>query len=398
MKGSIKPRGRSTWRIRISLPYRAGEKRKYLTETYHGLKSGAEERMNTMLSDFHQGSITQASKLSLHEYLKKWLAQSLEGSVSHRTYEDYDALITRYILPKLGHLSLAKLSPIDVQGLYNEMRGRGLSPRTVRYTHNVLSRALRQAAIWGFVQRNVAQFTELPKQESREMKAMSAEQLIAFLDAARFDKYYAMWYLVAATGLRPEEYLALRWTDIQGSNLIVQRAVCYRRKGGGYYYTQPKSKKGLRTIHLTRLTLDLLDDHKEQQAKDRDEAGDAWIEEGLIFPNASGRPVSISNLHRRHFKPLLKAAGIGDFRLYDLRHTHASVLLNKNTPLKDVSERLGHASIKLTGDVYWHTAADAQKRASDIFDEDIFSRTKSGDLQTKTESGDQSVTKSQKAG
>jgi integrase len=372
MRGYIQPRGKNTYRLRFPVGKVNGNL-KYYSETFHGLKREADERMTYLLAAHGRGEVVWQSKITLQAYLSLWMNEMLCGSVSKRTFSDYGELIERYITPEIGYINLAKLSPMEVQGFYNGMRERGLSPRTVRYTHNVLSKALKQAKILGYVGRNVASLAQLPIQETREMKAMTPDQVKKFLEAAKSDRHYALWHLVVATGLRPEEYLALRWDDLRDGVLMVQRAVCYNRKGGGYYYKDPKTKKSNRAIPLTVSTLHHLENHQAQQAIERAEAGYRWQDEDLIFPSSVGKPFLLSNLHRRHFKPVLEAAELSSaFRVYDLRHTHASILLNQGSPLKDVSERLGHSSTKITSDTYWHTAPEAQMRASQVFEDEIF--------------------------
>lgn len=373
MIGYIQPRGKNTYRLRFTLGKRDGKPVPY-SETFHGLKRDAEARMVYLLAAHGRGELSSQSKITLQAYLSLWLNEMLCGSVSKRTFSDYGELIERYITPELGYLHLAKLSTMEVQGLYNSMRERGLSARTIRFTHCVLSKALKQAKAQGYVGRNVASLAQLPKQEAREMKAMTPDQVKKFLETAKTDRHYAMWHLVVATGLRPEEYLALRWDDLRDGVLLVQRAVCYNRKGGGYYYKNPKTKKSNRAIPLTASTLHHLENHRAQQAIERADMGHRWQDEDLIFPSSVGKPFLLSNLHRRHFKPILEAAELSSaFRVYDLRHTHASILLNQGSPLKDVSERLGHSSTKITSDTYWHTAPEAQVRASQVIEDEIFS-------------------------
>lgn len=395
MKGSIQKRGAGTWRIRFTLSKSDG-KRKYYSETFKGKKAEAEERLSRLLSDYHAGQLTDNSKLTIIDFLKQWLNGSLKGSVSRRTFSDYSALISRYIESAIGNRLLVKLSPAEVQELYNQMRLRNLSPRTIRYTHNVLCKALNQATRWGLVYRNVALLAELPKQESKEQQFLQPKQAQAFLRAAKSDRYAALWQLAIDTGMRPEEYLALRWGDIQNGVVSIQRVLCVNRSGGGYYFDKPKTKQSRRSIPLTATTLSALNSHRLRQAKEKSKTK-LWEESELIFTNSIGRPVLMSNLTRRHFKPLLKKANLPEsIRLYDLRHTCATLLLSANVHPKVVQERLGHSTIKLTLDTYSHVLPGMQEAASLALQDQIFRKTPRK-TPNQTSVGDQSVTKNKKA-
>jgi integrase len=105
------------------------------------------------------------------------------------------------------------------------MTERNLSARTVRYTHSVLRSALEQAVKWGLLSRNPTKHVDLPRMERRELSVLSVEELGRFLEAAREDRWYALWELLAATGMRPAEALGLKWTDIEGHRIRIQHGL-----------------------------------------------------------------------------------------------------------------------------------------------------------------------------
>lgn len=117
-------------------------------------------------------------------------------------------------------------------------------------------------------------------------------------------------------------------------------------------------------------------EHKRRQSEERLKLGSEWQDHGLVFTTSLGSPLNISNLSAKHFKPALKRAGLPtSIRLYDLRHTCATLLLSAGENPKVVSERLGHASITLTLDVYSHVLPDMQKAATDKLENLLFRRT-----------------------
>jgi len=341
-------------------------------------KSDAKELARKIARELDEfGSEAFEHRQTLNEYLDHWLATA-NHSVSEKTYNDYESLLRRYVRPALGKKLISKIKPLDLQAVINQLNARGLSARTIRYVHTVLSSALKQGVKWRLLTHNPAQYVELPKIERKEMRAFSPEEARQFLAALPQDKYGLLFELALVTGLRPEEYMALKWSDVdfQQSAVTVNRVLCRKRKGGGWYFKEPKTKKSRRTIPLPLYLTQRLSDQKRTQAEERLKAGPQWQDNSLVFTSERGTPLLLRNLERRHFKPLLRQAKLPDIRLYDLRHSCATLLLAAGENPKVVSERLGHASIVLTLDTYSHVLPSMQKAATEKL-EAILSRSQS---------------------
>ncbi len=199
-----------------------------------------------------------------------------------------------------------------------------------------------------------------------------------FLAVLEGDRYSALFALALSTGMRPGEYLGMRWTDVDLSKpaVTVRRALVWRTKRGGWYFTEPKTSRSRRTIPLPDSMIAALVEHKRRQSEERLRLGSEWQDHGLVFTTSLGSPLNISNLTAKHFKPALDRAGLPrTIRLYDLRHTCATLLLTAGENPKVVSERLGHASVTLTLDVYSHVLPDMQKAATDKLENLLFRRT-----------------------
>jgi integrase len=378
MAGQIIKRGDKTWIVRIFMGRDSGGKRRYMNKTVRGTKKDADTYLSRTLTEISAGTFVQQSSLSLNEFLDDWLVSAARPRVSERTYAEYAALVRRYVRQPLGKTLLSDLRALQIQNLYSQMQERGLSPRVVRYTHAVLSSALKQAVRWGMLQRNPAELVQLPKLTRKEMQAMTPEEATKFLTTVESDRYSALFSLALTTGMRPEEYLGLRWTDVDlaKASVTVQRALVWRTKGGGWYFTEPKTSRSRRTMPLPTSMVLALSEHKRHQSEERLRLGAEWQDNGLVFTTALGTPLNISNLTAKHFKPALKRAGLPrTIRLYDLRHTCATLLLSAGENPKVVSERLGHASITLTLDVYSHVLPGMQKAASDKLENILFRRT-----------------------
>jgi len=199
---------------------------------------------------------------------------------------------------------------------------------------------------------------DLPKLVSEEVDALIPEEARAFLDAARGDRFEALYVVAVTTGLRRGELLGLRWSDADlseagATTLRVGRQLQRMRDGSGLKFVAPKGGKG-RTICLPARAVEALKAHRACQAEQKLKVGPLYRDEGLVFASEVGTPLEPSNIDRRSFKPLLKKAGLPDIRFHDLRPTCATVLLSKGVNPKFVQELLGHADIKLTLGTYSH--------------------------------------------
>jgi integrase len=368
MAGQIIPRGENTFLVRVYLGRdpRTG-KRRYHNHTVHGTPKDAQTYLNRVLRDRDLGEFVEASRITVDEYFDQWLKTVLKGSVSERTYDDYTLMLDRYIRPKIGHFKLSSLRPIHIQTIYAEMRERGLSSRTIFHVHTPINMALGQAVKWGMLKTNPCSLVQLPKASHREMQTMSVEEAGKFLETAQGDGLGFMFEFALKTGMRPEEYLALQWKDVdfERATVTVQRALIKRHKGGGWYFAEPKTPKARRNIPLTVPLLGGLREHKRKQAELRLKAGPNYQNYDLIFATNEGKPINRDVYTKRYKALLLKAGLTQSYRVYDLRHTCASLLLADGENPKVVSKRLGHADVAMTLRFYSHVLPSMQKGASE---------------------------------
>ena len=368
MAGQIVKRGEKTWIVRIFQGRDDNGKRRYVNKTIHGTKKSAEKYLTAKLRDKDLGINIEPASESLDKYLEKWLESVVRSRVREATFDDYKYLLDRYVSPTLGAIKLCDIRSIDIQKVYGDMLGeKELSARTVRMTHAVLSSAMKQAVRWHMLPRNPCEFVDLPRMARKEMQALSPEEASCFLEAARADKLGIVLSFALATGMRPEEYLALKWSDLDlhAGNATVRRTLVWR-KGGGWYFGEPKTSRSRRTIPIPRSLVGELADHRRKQAESRLKKGADYQNNDLVFASGEGTPILLRNLVRRHFQPLLSRAKLSPtLRLYDLRHSCATLLLSAGENPKVVSERLGHASIVLTLDTYSHVLPSMQQAATE---------------------------------
>lgn len=330
-------------------------------------KSEAREVAKDLERQLKFGTEPFEQKGTLGEYLDRWL-ESFKHKVSGRTYQDALNLLRLHVRPALGTKKLSAIRPLDVQKFINDLQKKGLGPRATRHVYAVLFRALKQAVRWRILLHNPAADITLPKIVRKEMKALTPEEAKKFLEVCEADEYGLVFELALVSGMRPEEYMALQWTDLdfKQNTVVVQRVVVWERWTKAVYFAEPKTAKSRRMIPLPTYLMRKLKEHRKQQLAYKLKMGEKFHNEhNLVFTSKTGTIVSIRNLQRRHFKPLLVKAEVPDIRMYDLRHTCATLLLAAGENPKVVSERLGHASIVLTLDTYSHCLPTMQRSATE---------------------------------
>ena len=200
--------------------------------------------------------------------------------------------------------------------------------------------------------------------EHDERTVWSAEQLCAFLDGVRADRLYALWRLMAMTGMRRGEALGLRWSDVdmEAGCISINRALV--PVNGVVYISEPKTKRGRRTIALDPETLAALKAHAAGQLNEQSEWGEGWVDTSHVFTREDGQPLSPSFVSK-NFHALARSAALPKIRLHDLRHSYATLALASGVNPRIVSGRLGHSTVALTLDIYSHVLPQQDQQAAE---------------------------------
>jgi integrase len=355
-------RGRHRWLVRVFLGRdRESRRRRYLSRTVHGPVRQAQSYLNKVLRERDLGRRVEGVTVTLDEFLDRWLDTAAKPKLRDKSYESYESLLRRYIRPVLGGRILSAVTPLDVQGAYQKMIDRGLSSRTVRYTHSVLRSAMRQAIRWRLQAQDPTDGAQLPRLRRREMCVLTAGQSRIFLSAVLKTHYGPVFAVALTTGMRPSEYLALKWQDIDWDRGTVSIVRTLERSAGGWRFAETKRARSRRVIKFQNWMLETL---KNLRAKTIRPSGCSQPDNSeLAFTSPAGRPIYSDKLAKR-FKAILGQNGLPMIRLYDLRHTAATLALSAGVPPKVVAEQLGHASAAFTLDVYSHLLPHMQEEAA----------------------------------
>jgi len=358
--GQIIARGGRRWLIRVYLGRdHETKKRNYHNRTIHGPMREAQAYLTRKFRERDLGRDLEGAKITLNEYLDRWIETAVKPRVRGKTCQDYEGMLRRYIRPHLGARALAAMRPLDLQATYQQMIERGLSSRTVRYTHVVLKSAMRQALQWRLLLENPADGVKVSQQPRGEMRSFTVEQAQTFLKAALATPHGPVLAVALTTGMRPSEYLGLKWQDIDWTRQTVSVVRSIRRLDGRWCFCDTKRSRSRRPIKLQRWIVGLLRD-LQTKASATDLCPEA---RDLVFRTLLGQPINADYL-AKHFRSILDLAGLPRIRLYDLRHSAATIALAAGVSPKVVSEQLGHASTAFTLDTYAHVPPHMQDEAA----------------------------------
>ncbi len=345
-------------------------KRRYVSGS---TKEGARKALREGRTNSDAGLVFDAGKLTLGDYLDRWLADSVRDTVRQRTYERYESIVRVHLIPSIGRVKLKALTPAHVRALYRERLDSGLAARTVLHLHRTLSKALKQATDDGLIPRNAAGPVKPPRPRREEIRPLNREQVRVLFAAASErqgkagDRLEALYVVAVTAGLRRGELLGLKWEDVDLEAGMIQVRRTLSEPKGGYIFEAPKSGKG-RQIRLARKAATALREHRKRQLAERMEHAGLWQDHGLVFPSTVGTPLSGGNLTRA-FKAMLKRAVLPEIRFHDLRHTCATLLLRQGVNPKYVQDLLGHDDISLTLNVYSHVLPDMGDAAAGAMDD-----------------------------
>jgi integrase len=359
---SITKKGDRKYLIRVSKG--TGKGRTYDNRVFRGTLADARTLARQMESDMDSG-LRRESQLAFADYLELWL-KAVAPKLAPRTLDGYEGYIKRYALAPLAKFKLAEIRNHHIQQIYLSI---GKSPGTVRQLHATLNACFSWALKKEYIANNPCRNLDLPRKQRREMQVMTAEEARRFVDVCRKMPNGVIFEFALETGMRPEEYLALRWSDITGREVSINQVVQFNRKGGGFYFAEPKTEKSRRMISISENLEKALIAHRRKQNEHRISMKGTWYNLGLVFPDTIGRPIPLPNLTRRYLAPILKKCDFGrHFKLYSLRHSCATLLMMAGYNAKIVADRLGHASTSMTMDVYSHVLPHIQNEATNALD------------------------------
>jgi integrase len=362
----------------------------------------AARHLKTQTAAAEAGSYVPPSRQRLDEYLEQWL---LGLRLAPQTMTAYRNHVRRHIAPRIGGIKLSELTAAHLNRLYADLERNGshtrcctrkkpcgrptgsgpLTRTTVRHVHNTLSAALRDAVDSGLLAVSPTARANPPtlkqaKAQRQPFHTWTADELGCFLRIWDDHRFGPLWHLLAATGLRRGEALGLRWRDVDltvGTVSVRQTVGSDKDESGNRRtFVQPTVKSGRpHMIALDPGTIAVLRAHRSQQRRERELLGPMWEDHGLVFcrdgawlhvGRKAGLPLDGERVSSLFRELVVRTPGVSVIRLHDLRHTWATLALTAGVHPKVVQERLNHATISITLELYSHTTVGMDRAAADL--------------------------------
>ena len=354
-EGSIRKRKDGRWEGRFTAAYDPETGKQIFKNVLGKTQAEVKEKLKKAMEEAQGLDVIRSGQYTVAEWMRLWFETYSKPSLREASAENYRNYIENHIIPHIGDIKLNKLTPLDIQKMYNETKTSGrvqrykdmkdlsVSNRLVRGMHMVLHGCLDQAVREGLLTKNPTNDCKIPKLEKKEMKVIPPEQVGAYLKEAENHGVLPMFYLELTSGLRRGELLALLWTDLDVKNRTISVSKQVNAFKGELKVSRPKTENSIRTIVIPQKTVDLLIEEHDKHP-DNPYMFPSPVTGGMYHPDAVGR------IHKK----ILKRAGIQDIRFHDLRHTFATLAINSGADIKTLSGMLGHYSAGFTLDTYTH--------------------------------------------
>ena len=364
-EGNIRKRSDGRWEGRYTAGHDPVTGKRITKNVLGKTQAEVREKLRRTIEETRGLDVARAGEYTVGQWLEVWFNDYAMLKVRPSSHQTYRGYLDHHIKPYIGNIPLTKLSSLDLQRLYKKLlsdgrvdrieskkQPKGLSAKTVRNIHQIISSALKLAVEQKLIACNPAEGCALPKAERKEMQTLPVGQLTSFLREAKDSGVFALYYIDLTTGLRRGELLGLKWSDIdlEKGDLRVQRQI--GRIDGKIIEMPLKTKNAYRTLPLSADAIDVLMQQRRKTGNSE------WV-----FPSPTGGPMSPDSvLHMLH--RVLKRAGLPKVRFHDLRHTFATLALQNGVDIKTVSGMLGHFSAGFTLDTYAHVTTAAKREAA----------------------------------
>ena len=363
-KDGIAKRGSSySYIVRVKDPETGESKQKWISG--FATKEEARSARDKARTEARTGVFVAPTKITVQEHFESWWEIKKE-KVKPTTAENYRFLLDRYILPRLGSQLLKDLTSVKIEKMLIDLI-QNHSESTVRLVSIVLTQGLERAVKDRLLPLNPAKGIERPKGKKRVVTPYTSGELKLLLEKLESHRLFAFFRLLAYTGGRRGEILALRWSDLNQEKATL--SISKNRTRLGKTVIEQESTKGgvgKREVQLDFETLRLTKDHRRRQIEERMKAGSLWQEANYIFTQENGLPLDPSTPYHL-FKRTAKKLGLRPESLHSIRHLHATELLNSGAGVHLVKDRLGHSDISTTLRIYAHIRPEQKQEVADLF-------------------------------
>ncbi|WP_332695941.1 tyrosine-type recombinase/integrase [Halalkalibacter lacteus] len=326
-------------------------------------KKDAEADCAKLINQFSRGAIAPPKKLLLHELIDKWILS--KKKIRDVTLTKYQRLLKNHIVPALGYIQVSKLTDEHLNIFYEQLKTeKGLSSTTINDVHKLCKQILSYAVKKKFIVENVASIVEAPRLNKKQIQIWTYDECRKFLDHVKEHREYVAFLLALTTGMRQSEILALTWKHVyfERNTISVDQTL---ERGTSALDPKVKSKNSQHSIRIDHETMQELIKQKRRITKEKMFLGEEYNDFDLVIPTSKGTPINQRNILRTFYR-YMKKAGVRQIDFHDMRHTHASMLLQNGANPKAVSERLGH-DVRTLMETYAHIMPNIQEEIAADF-------------------------------
>ena len=342
---------------------------KYKKHSIYGkTQEEVRKQLTEITGEIDSGSYVEPNHIKLKDWLTTWLEVYVKPSIKQYSYDTYCSRCKNHIIPALGEIKLANLNTTQIQRFYNELTDKkGLSPKTIKNIHGILTKAMNQAKELRMIRDNPCDLCKLPRVNRKDIRTMSSDEIVRFLEQIRGNRYEILYYVTLFAGLRQSEVMGLTWdcVDFKNSRMTInkQLKLSHRGKNAKYILDFTKNDKS-RVLAVAPSVMLMLGKQKDLQDEWAEKAGDAWDNPmNLVFTNELGKNLTHVTVYK-HFKAVVRALGMGDMRFHDLRHTFAVISLASGDDIKTLQDNMGHATSAFTLDTYGHSNFEMKQKSA----------------------------------
>lgn len=367
-EGSI--RKRQDGKFLVTFPtgrYLASGKKEYLY-FYFNSQAEAVEAMRKLQSEKAMGVCHSKSAVKTGDWLETWIEKHKAPKLAPSTLTSYRNNFRVHIRPYVGEIALKDLTTYHIQKTLDSMDG---SYSLFIKVYNVIHGALEKAVELGMIPRNPCKGVAFPKDDRKDVWALTKEEQQRFIKALDGEYYRVMLLTYLYTGMRAGECIPLQWKDVD----LNKRTIRIKKKAILHhdYATHSakqevqdfcKTKSSKRSVAITAGLAAILAEHKEEMKKRAAALGLEWSEDSLVFWNTRNKIVQYGNL-KESLNKIYRKAGIEGATMHTLRHTYATRCFEAGVDIKAVSEQLGHKEVKTTYNFYVHLFEDTKTKEID---------------------------------
>lgn len=380
MTGSLQTK-RGKYYAVINMVDSSGKRRQKWVATGYEVKNNqrkAEAALRAIISDYEKVKLIYEPNILVSDFLDKWLEET-KPFIDTVTWDGYKVIVDSHVKPyfeehkiKLSAVGLEEVQAyFDYKAAHGRKDGRGgLSPKTLRLHKNVLRLAFKEAMRHRLIASNPCELVRLPKLERREYEWYNSKEIAALFEALKDEPLLPLIKVTVMYGLRRSEVLGLQWksVDFDTNSILIRHTVSMATKV--VEKDKTKNETSYRSFPLFPEVRDLLLNLKEEEQKNREFFGNTYVENDYIFKRPNGK-VYLPAYVTHKFGDLLVKYNLPHIRFHDLRHSCASLLLTEGCSLKDVQDWMGHADIKMTGNIYGHLDLSRKKITSGIIQKSL---------------------------